>query len=171
MNHGAAPGRGHGGPDFPALPRLSVSLCRVLLLGLALPVFSLGRGDTVDSGPPSGAVPVRPSGSADVPPVPPESALPALSVPGPGGAPLREGDWVELEGRVRLLGAEPFPDLVLTDGTGQDWYLEGPARRALQAYEQRTVRVRGRVELREMVLANGRSLGIRRGLSELRLLD
>jgi hypothetical protein len=84
---------------------------------------------------------------------------------------LHEGDWVELEGRVRLLGAEPFPDLVLTDGTGQDWYLEGPARRTLQAYEQQTVRVRGRVELREMILANGRSLGLRRSLSELRLLD
>jgi hypothetical protein len=73
---------------------------------------------------------------------------------------------VELEGRIRLLGSEPFPNLVLTGEDGQDWYLEGPARRALQPYEQRTIRVRGRVELREMVLANGRSLGIRRFLWE-----
>jgi hypothetical protein len=76
-----------------------------------------------------------------------------------------------LEGRVRLLGGEPFTDLVLTAADGQDWYLEGPARRALQAYEQRNVRVRGKVELREMVLVNGRSLGLRRGLSDVKLLE
>jgi hypothetical protein len=68
---------------------------------------------------------------------------------------------VELSGRVRLVGSEPFPDLVLTGGDGKDWYLEGPDRRALQGYEQRTVKVRGRAELRELVLANGRSLGFR----------
>jgi hypothetical protein len=77
---------------------------------------------------------------------------------------------VELSGRVRLLGSEPFPDLVLTDRDGADWYLEGPDRRALQAYEQRTLKVRGRVELRELVLANGRSLGFRRFLRDVEIL-
>jgi hypothetical protein len=69
------------------------------------------------------------------------------------------------------VGGEPFTELVLTGADGQDWYLEGPARRTLRPYEQQSVRVRGRVELREMVLANGRSLGVRRGLSDLELLE
>jgi hypothetical protein len=78
---------------------------------------------------------------------------------------------VELRGRVRLVGSDPFPDLVLTGGDGEDWYLEGPDRRALQPYEQRTLKVRGRVELRELILANGRSLGFRRFLRDVEILE
>jgi hypothetical protein len=78
---------------------------------------------------------------------------------------------VELIGRVRLLGSEPFPDLVITGEDGVDWYLEGPSRRTLQPREQRTVRIRGRLELREMVLANGRSLGFRRFLQDVEILE
>jgi hypothetical protein len=126
----------------------------VLFLCLALPAFSLGRR--------AGSGPASPSA--------PDAALPsAPSVPGPNGTPVRGGDWVELEGRIRLVGAEPFTDLVLTDGAGQDWYLEGPG--TLRSFEQRTVKIRGRVKLREMVLANGRRQGLRRSLSDLKLLE
>jgi hypothetical protein len=61
--------------------------------------------------------------------------------------------------------------MALTDETGQDWYLDGPTRRVLGAREHRMVRIRGKVELQELVLANGRSLGIRRSLSEIKLLE
>jgi hypothetical protein len=54
---------------------------------------------------------------------------------------------------------------------GVDWYLEGSDRRALQAHEQRTLKVRGRAELRELVLANGRSLGFRRFLRDVKILE
>jgi hypothetical protein len=77
---------------------------------------------------------------------------------------------VELSGLVRLLGSEPFPDLVLTGGDGEDWYIEGSGREILRSYEQRSLRVRGRVELREMILANGKSLGLRRVLWDLEIL-
>jgi hypothetical protein len=146
-------------PPVPAFyPAFYVPLC-VLFLNLA-PVFPLGRGDNAGSAPPPGVPSGPPAGAPG----------PALSVPGPSGAPVREGDWLELEGLVRLIGGEPFTDLVLTGADGQDWYLEGPARRLLRACERQNVRVRGRVELREMVLANGRSLGLRRGLSDVTLL-
>jgi hypothetical protein len=78
---------------------------------------------------------------------------------------------VEISGRVRLVGSEPFPDLVITGGDDQDWYLEGPDRQAVRSFEQRGIRVRGRVELREQVLANGRSLGVRRFLQDVEILD
>jgi hypothetical protein len=122
------------------------------------------------------AVPAFPLGRRDKPPPPvdgPAAAQPDASVPsvdGPGG-PIRRGDLVELEGRIRLVGSEPFPDLVLTGGDDADWYLEGSSRRALQPYEQRTVRVRGRVDLREIILANGRSLGFRRYLLDVELAE
>jgi hypothetical protein len=76
---------------------------------------------------------------------------------------------VEISGRVRLVGSEPFPDLVITGEDGQDWYPEGPSRQALRSFEQRIIRVRGRVELRELVLANGHSLGFRRFLLDVEI--
>lgn len=127
-----------------------------LFLRSAPPVFSFGGREKAaaspdQSGPEGGSS--RPS-SAEIPA--------ALSVPGPDG-PVRNGDRVELAGRIRLLGSAPFPSMVLTGEDGVDWYLEDPPR-ALRSYEQRIVRLRGRVELREMILANGRSLGVRRFL-------
>jgi hypothetical protein len=134
------------------LPRCTPAL---LFIGLTLAVFPQGRRQE----PKDGGANAR-SSAAAVP-----------GIPGPGGTLIHDGDQVELEGRIRLLGSEPFPDMVLTGADGQDWYLEGPARRTFQPYEQRTVKVRGRVELREMVLANGRSLGFRRCLVDPELLE
>jgi hypothetical protein len=120
----------------------------------ALPVFSFGRRDTAPAAPG---------------PVPEGASVPVVS--GPEEDFLRGGDLVELSGRVRLVGSEPFPDLVLTGKDDQDWYLEGSSRQVLRFYEQRTVKVRGRVELREMILANGRSMGFRRFLCDVEILE
>jgi hypothetical protein len=78
---------------------------------------------------------------------------------------------VELSGRVRLVGSEPFPELVITDAGDQDWYIESASRRTLQPYEQRSLTIRGKVELIELILANGYSLGIRRILSDVTVID
>jgi hypothetical protein len=77
---------------------------------------------------------------------------------------------VEITGRVRLVGNEPFPELVLTGEDGRDWFIAEEDRAVLSAYEQRTVTVRGRVSLREMILANGQRLESRRILSGLTLV-
>ena len=131
------------------LSPLFLALC---LLFPAPPVFSLGRRDKPSPDPPQAGLPFPPS------------------VSGPEGL-VYDGDRVELTGRVRLVGSEPFPDLVLTGEDGGDWYLEGSDRQALRSREQQSVRVRGRVELREMVLANGRSLGFRRFLRDVEILE
>ncbi|MDR0689530.1 MAG: hypothetical protein LBG08_04595 [Spirochaetaceae bacterium] len=80
------------------------------------------------------------------------------------------GQLLELTGRYSLWGSEPFPDLVLTDEEGHEWYIARENRRLLSGYEQRILTVRGRLELREMVLANGQHLGTRRVLSEITLV-
>jgi hypothetical protein len=80
------------------------------------------------------------------------------------------GQEVELTGRVRLVGSEPFPELILADGEDHLWYIARESRKILAGYEQRIVTVRGRVELREMVLADGRRLEDRRVLAELTLI-
>jgi hypothetical protein len=80
---------------------------------------------------------------------------------------VRSGQTVELNGKIRLVGSEPFPELVLSDDDGNDWYIARESRGAVSGYEQRGVTIRGKVELKEMVLAGGRSLGYRRILSVL----
>lgn len=80
------------------------------------------------------------------------------------------GQLLELTGRFSLWGSEPFPDLVLTDEEGHEWYLARENRKLLSGYEQRVLTVRGRLELQEMVLANGQYLGTRRVLSDITLI-
>jgi hypothetical protein len=77
---------------------------------------------------------------------------------------------VELSGRVRLVGNEPFPELVLTGEDGRSWFIAPEDRAVLSAYEQRTVTIRARVKLREMILANGQRLETRRILSGVTLV-
>jgi hypothetical protein len=84
---------------------------------------------------------------------------------------VQSGQTVELTGKIRLVGSEPFPELVLSDDGGHDWYIDRESRGSVSGYEQRSVTVRGKVELKEMVLADGRSLGYRRILSKLVLLE
>jgi hypothetical protein len=90
-----------------------------------------------------------------------------------GPSPPAEGSDGELnlEGRVRLVGSSLFSRLVLTDGEGRDWYLEGADRKLLARFEQRRVRVRGRGEYRELILANGRGIGVELFLREVSLLE
>ncbi|GHU90897.1 hypothetical protein FACS189476_11330 [Spirochaetia bacterium] len=123
---------------------------------LALPVqgFSLGRRDA-----------------------PPDQRVPAFENPGDppaSGAALYEfavsGQTVEVSGRVRLVGSEPFPDLVLTGSEDHTWYIDPADRKTLSSYEQQTVTIRGTVELTEMILANGKNLGSRRTLSGVTLV-
>lgn len=68
------------------------------------------------------------------------------------------GDEVFVEGRVRLVGSDPLGELVISDATGDVWYLDAQGQELLAAYEQKLVRVRGKVNRKEMTLANGRKL-------------
>jgi hypothetical protein len=83
----------------------------------------------------------------------------------------REGQLVELAGRVRLVGSDPFPELVLTGEDGHNWFISPEDRSVLSPYEQRTVTIRGRVKLQEMILANGQRLETRRILSGVSLVS
>jgi hypothetical protein len=80
------------------------------------------------------------------------------------------GQILELTGRLSLRGNEPFPDLVVTDADGREWYIARENRKLLSGYEDRSLTVRGRLEIREMILADGQNRGVRRILSEIVLL-
>jgi hypothetical protein len=78
---------------------------------------------------------------------------------------------VTVEGTVRRVGSEPFSRIVVTDTEDQDWYIAVAEESALSGYEQVRVRVRGRLELRKMILADGKELPDQRELADVELLE
>jgi hypothetical protein len=107
-----------------------------------------------------------PRGNGEVPP--PEE--PVVSGAGLYDRALA-GQILELTGRLSLRGSEPFPDPVITDAEGHEWYIARENRKLLSGYEQRILTIRGRLELREMILADGQNLGTRRILSDISVLS
>lgn len=84
---------------------------------------------------------------------------------------VESGDKVTVTGRIRVVGNEPFTELVITDGEGRDWYVDEEERVALSGYEQKTIRVKGTVTRKEMILADGRKLEDRRIMSKIKIQD
>ena len=82
-----------------------------------------------------------------------------------------EGDIMTVTGVVRLVGAEPFADVVITDDQDVDWYVLPQDLRTLAGLEQQRVRVQGVLTYRRMTLADGRELPQRRELTDLELLE
>jgi hypothetical protein len=126
----------------------------VLLISAALPLHALGNNDQDRAA-------KKPTGAGSA-----ESAVPLSDS---GAAP--EAEPITIRGTIRLLGNEPFPELVLTDAEGNDWYLDGDAREKAKPYQHRELTLRGRLEYKEMTLANGMSMGIRRLLRDAVILE
>jgi hypothetical protein len=108
----------------------------------------------------SAALPLHALGGRE--PAPAEPAIP-LSAPGTAAA---EAEPITVTGTIRLLGNEPFPELVITDDEGNDWYLAGDARKEMRPWQHRELTLRGRPEYREIKLANGMSMGMRHFLHD-----
>jgi hypothetical protein len=78
---------------------------------------------------------------------------------------------IEITGRVRLIGSAPFPDLVLSDETGRDWYVRQEEKDKLSKLEQQTVKIRAAFEVEDIILADGKKVGERRILYDIVLVS
>jgi hypothetical protein len=94
-----------------------------------------------------------------------DSSAPVIMT-GPDAWDARAGQTVEVSGRVRLLGNVPFTELVVSDDTGHDWYIDAESREALAGLEQQTVTISATLSLQAMTLADGSRLEDRRVLSK-----
>ena len=81
------------------------------------------------------------------------------------------GQIAQVSGKVRRVGNDPLTVLIITDSADRDWYLDEAGTSLLQSYEQRAIMVKGTVELKEMVLANGKKLGTRRILTDVTIIN
>ncbi|MDR0527281.1 MAG: hypothetical protein LBG79_05655 [Spirochaetaceae bacterium] len=84
---------------------------------------------------------------------------------------LKNGKRVEVAGIVRITGSTPFTEVIITDSENNDWYIEARDAKKLHPFQHTEIRVRGTVRLTEILLANNKSLGIRRSLSKVEVLD
>jgi len=77
---------------------------------------------------------------------------------------------VRITGTVRLVGAEPFTQLVISNNEGS-WYITDADRSKLKDYQYRTVTVEGVSSEIEMKFANGTPAGTRRELKKIKVIE
>jgi len=77
---------------------------------------------------------------------------------------------VKITGLVRLVGAEPFTQLVINTPDG-NWFIADEERAKLQDLQYRLVTVEGIASEIEMKFANGSSAGKRRELKQIKLIE
>jgi hypothetical protein len=77
---------------------------------------------------------------------------------------------VRVTGTVRLVGSEPFPELVIT-GTDKQWYIDKDDEHLLKNLQHRTVTVEGIESVIALTFANGLSAGERRMLRNIRIIS
>ena len=77
---------------------------------------------------------------------------------------------VQVSGRVRLVGSEPFSELVIT-GQDREWYIDKDDEHKLKDLQHRTVTVEGAETVKALTFANGLPAGERRTLKNIRIIS
>ena len=83
---------------------------------------------------------------------------------------LKTGQTIEVTGIVRRVGNEPWVETVVSDINDADWHIEQSGEGTLKNLVHKTVTVRGKLKLSDIILANNQKIGIRRELSKIQLL-
>ena len=76
---------------------------------------------------------------------------------------------VQITGVVRLVGNEPFTELIIS-GSNAMWYVPKEERAKLKDLQHRVVTVEGEEVIKDMKFANGSSAGIRRELRNINII-
>jgi hypothetical protein len=93
----------------------------------------------------------------------------ALGVGGKQGTDTGSGEIV-LTGRVRLVGNMPFPEFVISEESGEVWYVVSDEMDKFKGLEHQTVTVSATYRIVDMILADGKKIGIRRILSNVTIV-
>ena len=85
------------------------------------------------------------------------------------GGGMEKNDIIQVTGRVRLVGNEPFSELVITS-EGNSWYIAKNDAHKLHDLQHRMVTVTGEETVMELTFANGRPAGQRRTLNNITII-
>ena len=94
--------------------------------------------------------------------------LPARGLKDKAGA--EQGKLVQAAGKVRLVGSDPFPELVITNAE-HEWHVAKEEEHKLKDLQHRTVTVEGNETVTELRYANGTPAGQRRDLKNIRIIS
>jgi hypothetical protein len=82
-----------------------------------------------------------------------------------------DGQSVEVFGKVRRVGNDPFSRLVITDSGDHDWDVDKEGQKTLSMRETQTVSVSAIVKVLPQLLANGKRLPDKKELTQVKMLD
>jgi hypothetical protein len=82
----------------------------------------------------------------------------------------RDKEIVQVTGKVRLVGSGVMPEIVIS-AEDKEWYVAREEMQKLHKLQQQTVTVEAKETIKEMKFANGRSAGIRRTLSDIKIIS
>jgi hypothetical protein len=85
------------------------------------------------------------------------------------GAGAGAGEIV-LTGRVRLVGNMPFPEFVISEESGGDWHVVAEEMDKFKGLEHQTVTVSASYRIVDMILADGKKIGVRRILNNITIV-
>ena len=88
----------------------------------------------------------------------------------PAAQPAGSGSAVRVSGTVRLVGNEPFTQLVIS-GQDNQWYIDSDDEPKLKNLQHRTVTVEGIETVTNLTFANGQPAGTRHTLSKIRVIS
>ena len=90
--------------------------------------------------------------------------------PNTGLSVVEQNPLVQVTGRVRLVGNEPFTELVITSQE-RDYFIEKSEEYKLRDLQQRTVTVEGAEMVTSLRWANGLPAGNRYSLKDIRIIS
>ncbi|MCL2025595.1 MAG: hypothetical protein FWG92_02185 [Leptospirales bacterium] len=93
------------------------------------------------------------------------AVLPAVAMT----ADKEKGVLVQVTGRVRLVGSDTQPDIIIS-WEDKQWYIASEDAYKLKNMQQRIVTIEGKETIKEMKFASGRSAGKRNILSDIRII-
>jgi len=93
-----------------------------------------------------------------------------LSAGGDIEEPKEEVPVVQVTGVVRLVGNEPFTELIIS-APNSSWFVPKEERAKLNDLQHRIVTVEGEEVVKDMKFANGRSAGKRRELRNINIIE
>jgi hypothetical protein len=80
------------------------------------------------------------------------------------------GGEIVLTGRVRLVGNMPFPEFVISEESGEDWHVVPEEMDKFKGLEHQSVTVSATYKIVDMILADGKKIGVRRILSNITIV-
>ena len=81
-----------------------------------------------------------------------------------------KGTLIQVSGRVRLVGNDPFPEIVITAQQGE-WYVDKEDEHKFKELQHKTVTVEGLETVKKLTFANGMPAGERRMLKSVKIIS